>query len=301
MYRQLLTCGLLLGGLQMTQAQSKEDISSIKSLCGCYEVEFKYAETFATDKNYQLKDKYIAKGIEWAGLVEGTDKKFVIQHILVVDDSMIVKHWREDWVYENTDLLQYKQGTEWKKVHLPAQQVAGQWTQSVWEVDDAPRYQGTALWVHQNGQHYWKNTTDAPLPRREYTKRKDYNVLTRGNTIALTDTGWVHEQDNAKVVRTAGQPDQLVVMEKGYNIYRKIDDSKCKVASQWWTKYNGYWNKVRSNWDNLIKQKEVVSLQREVKKQSLTKQLESLESKDATAKQGEISAQIKKILEEHVN
>ncbi len=301
MYRQLLTCGLLLGGLQMTQAQSKEDISSIKSLCGCYEVEFKYAETFATDKNYQLKDKYIAKGIEWAGLVEGTDKKFVIQHILVVDDSMIVKHWREDWVYENTDLLQYKQGTEWKKVHLPAQQVAGQWTQSVWEVDDAPRYQGTALWVHQNGQHYWKNTTDAPLPRREYTKRKDYNVLTRGNTIALTDTGWVHEQDNAKVVRTAGQPDQLVVMEKGYNIYRKIDDSKCKVASQWWIKYNGYWNKVRSNWDNLIKQKEVVSLQREVKKQSLTKQLESLESKDATAKQGEISAQIKKILEEHVN
>ncbi|MFT3827704.1 MAG: hypothetical protein QM731_27540 [Chitinophagaceae bacterium] len=301
MYKKLLACSLLMGSLQLTQAQSKEDISSIKSLCGCYEVEFKYAETFATDKNYQLKDKYVAKGIEWAGLVEGTDKKFVIQHILVIDDSMIVKHWREDWTYQNTDLLKYNQGTEWKKVHLPASQVAGQWTQSVWEVDDAPRYQGTAVWVHQNGQHFWKNVTDAPLPRREYTKRKDYNVLTRGNTIALTDTGWVHEQDNAKVVRTAGQPDQLVVMEKGYNIYRKIDDSKCKVASQWWAKYNGYWNKVRSNWDNLIGKKELVSLQREVKNQSLTKQLESLESKDATAKQDEISAQIKKILEEHMN
>src|SRR6185436_11932203 len=139
--RGVLLSTILIYSVLSTTAQNKQDIESIKSLCGCFEVTFKYAETFGADKEYKLKDKYTATGLEWAGLVEDSDKKFVIQHILVVDDSMIVKHWREDWTYQNTDVLRFKQNMQWKKVHLQAEQVTGQWTQSVWEVDDAPRYQ----------------------------------------------------------------------------------------------------------------------------------------------------------------
>lgn len=291
---------ILISSMVSASAQNKQDIESIKSLCGCFEVTFKYAETFATDKDYKLKDKYTASGLEWAGLVEGSDKKFVIQHILVVDDSMIVKHWREDWTYQNTDVLQFNHDMQWKKLRLQPGEVAGQWTQSVWEVDDAPRYQGSAYWIHQNGQHFWKNATDAPLPRREYTKRNDYNVLNRGNTIQLTPNGWTHEQDNSKIIRKDGQPDQVLVLEKGYNIYKKVDDKKCFAAKDWWTKNVTYWNKVRTNWDELIAKKDIVTLRREVKSQTLTSRLEDLEN-NAVANKEDVTPKIKKILAEHTD
>jgi hypothetical protein len=301
MKKKILTVLVSAVMVQCTMAQNKQDVESIKSLCGCFEVEFKYVETFSPDKNYQFKDRYVAKALEWGGLVESSDKKLVIQHILVIDDSMIVKHWREDWVYENTSLLQYNHDDQWKKVKLPQQQVAGQWSQSVWEVNDAPRYQGTASWIHQNGLHYWKNTTDAPLPRREYTKRSDYNVLTRGNTLTLTDSGWVHEQDNTKTIRAAGQADRIVALEKGYNIYKKVDDKKCFAAKDWWAKNQAYWNTVRANWDELIAKKDMVTVRREVKNQTLSRRLEDLETTALNNKQPtSLGSQIKKILEEHI-
>ena len=52
----------------------------------------------------------------------------------------------------------------------------GTWTQKVFQVDDSPRYEGYATWVHVDGRHYWDSQTDGPLPRREYSKRSDYNV-----------------------------------------------------------------------------------------------------------------------------
>lgn len=300
MTRTVLFLCLILSGL-IVSAQEKQDIESIKSLCGCYEVEFRYKETFSPDKNYKLKDQYVAKGLEWGGLVEGSDKKIVIQRILVIDDSMVVKHWREDWTYQNSEVLQYSHDDIWKKQRLASDKVKGQWLQSVWEVNDAPRYQGTALWVHQNGEHFWKSTADAPLPRREYTKRSDYNVMTRGNTLRLTDTGWVHEQDNVKVIRKEGQADQVVAQEKGYNIYRKVDDKKCFAAQDWWSKNQAYWSQVRANWDALIAQKDIIAVKREVKNQSLSRRLEDLETTALKNKQPDLESRIKKILEEHIN
>ncbi len=301
MTRTVLTLCIIMLGMQTAFAQDKQDIESIKSLCGCYEVTFMYKETFAADKNYKLKDQYVAKGLEWGGLVESSDKKMVIQRILVIDDSMVVKHWREDWTYQNTEVLQYSHGDIWEKHSLSAEKVKGQWLQSVWEVNDAPRYQGTALWVHQNGEHFWKNTADAPLPRREYTKRSDYNVLTRGNTIRLTDSGWVHEQDNIKVIRNEGQADQVLAQEKGYNIYKKVDDKKCFAAQDWWSRNQAYWNQVRANWDALIAQKDIITVKREVKNQSLSRRLEDLETTALTNKHADVGNRIRKILEEHIN
>lgn len=145
MTRTAFFLSLLLPGALSTNAQDQQDIKSIQSLCGCYEVEFRYKETFSPDAGYKLKDQYVAKGLEWGGLVESADKKIIIQRILVIDDSMVVKHWREDWTYQNTDLLQYSHDDVWKKAHLPADNIKGQWSQSVWEVmmrrvTRAPRY-----------------------------------------------------------------------------------------------------------------------------------------------------------------
>ena len=102
-----------------------------------------------------------------------------IQHLLVVgppDQQMVIKHWRQDWIYENTNFYMFNGDNQWQFVNKPKSEVKGQWTQKVYQVDDSPRYQGSASWVHVDGKSYWENITSAPLPRREYTKRSDYNV-----------------------------------------------------------------------------------------------------------------------------
>jgi hypothetical protein len=244
-------------------AQNADDIKSIKSLCGCFEVSFMYSETFSPDTAYKFHDKYRARGLEYVVAEESAPTKFVLQHLLLAGDD-IIKHWREDWLYQNADQLVFDKDGQWKPIKLSSSEVKGKWTQSVWEVDDAPRYMGTATWVHLDGKNYWENIADAPLPRREYTKRKDYNVLRRGNKVIITDTGWVHEQDNDKIIRSQGSKDRLLAMEKGYNIYKKVDDSRCAAAKEWWAKNKTYWNTVRKSWDKILKHRSVVHLQQKV-------------------------------------
>lgn len=234
------------------QSQAVKDKQFVDKLCGCFEVEFKYAETFSPDPKYKHHDREtISGGTELIFPVETTYKKIVMQHLLVITDSMIIKHWREDWTYENTELWKYKGDKTWTKEHLKPEQVKGKWTQSVWEVSDAPRYQGVSDWITTDNRTFWQNTTDAPLPRREYSVRDDYNVLRRTNRLTILDSGWVHEQDNQKLIRTA-EGDKLLVEEKGINSYKRLPDGDCAAAKAYWDKNKEYWTRVRKTWENYI-------------------------------------------------
>ena len=86
-------------------------------------------------------------------------------------------------------------------MNLPKIDVKGQWSQKVYQVDDSPRYEGTGTWVHVDGKSYWENVSNAPLPRRERTKRKDYNLMIRNNRHQITDQGWIQIQDNKKILK----------------------------------------------------------------------------------------------------
>lgn len=225
-----------------------QDKDAIKSMTGCYSISFDYAETFAPDSAYKTYPPYHSKAdAEWVFVDEESDHKLVLQHLLVINDTMIIKHWRQDWIYENTELYAFDSDRTWRYKKHPKQDVEGQWTQKVYQVDDSPRYEGNATWVHVDGRHYWESTSDAPLPRREFTKRSDYNVMQRTNRHALTEYGWVHEQDNLKLLRKEGK-DELIAEEKGYNKYYKIDDKHCAAAADWWSKHGDYWRLVRKAW-----------------------------------------------------
>ena len=142
-------------------------------------------------------------GLEWVQLVEDEKNKISLQHLLVVGPpggQMVIKHWRQDWLYQNTDLYIYDKNDKWSFVDMDKKDVKGQWTQKVFQVDDSPRYEGTSSWVHVDGKSYWENTTPSPLPRREFSKRSDYNVTLRGNRHEVTNKGWVHDQDNKKIL-----------------------------------------------------------------------------------------------------
>ncbi|MGI9526508.1 MAG: DUF6607 family protein [Weeksellaceae bacterium] len=250
------------------QSKLEQDRQAIKSMQGCHKVTFNFAETFSPDTAYVKHDNYSSWAYELVKVIEDEPEHIALQHLLIVneeEDPMIIKHWRQDWDYENTEFYMFHQynpethGQEWKYVKKTPEEVQGQWTQKVFQVDDSPRYEGTATWVHYDGRHYWENTTDAPLPRREYSKRQDYNVTKRTNKQEITAYGWLHEQDNAKVLRTnAG--DKIIAYEKGWNTYEKVDPKMCQPAEEWWTANHKIWKNVRTAWQQRFNKKQDLNL-----------------------------------------
>ena len=253
------------------QNNKKEDVKAIKSMCGCYEVEFNFAETFQYNKNedYVPSETKYDRGLEWVELVEDQPNKLVLQHILIVNDTMLVKHWRQDWEFENTSFYQFYKDKTWKYQTLAKNDVKGQWTQRVFQVDDSPRYEGSASWVHVDGRHYWEDNTDAPLPRREETIRKDYNVLNRTNVQEITKDGWIHDQDNVKLMRDESGKDVMIAKEKGTDYYRKVADSKCLAGQKYWKENAAMWKNVRDKWQTVFNRKMDLNLERRVNKKPL--------------------------------
>ncbi|NEQ54530.1 MAG: hypothetical protein F6K11_31095 [Leptolyngbya sp. SIO3F4] len=241
------------------QKSKKEDIAAIKSMCGCFDVDFNFAETFAQAKDYEFHDNYTSGGLEYVFPVEESKDKIVLQHLLIVGDSMIIKHWRQDWIFENTAIYAFHKENTWNYQTLSGEAVKGQWTQKVYQVDDSPRYEASGSWIHADGKHYWEAVADAPLPRREFSKRKDYNIMTRKNRQEITEYGWVHEQDNKKVIREAGK-DTWLASEKGWNTYTKTDASRCQIAADWWGENKLFWADVRAVWDEVFAQKKEIKI-----------------------------------------
>ncbi|NVK84246.1 MAG: hypothetical protein HWE21_07995 [Cytophagia bacterium] len=253
----------LVSALAFGQSKKQQDIEAIKSMCGCYEVTFNFAETFSPDEEYEFHKRYRSGGLEWVELIEDEKDKISMQHLLIVGENQIVKHWRQDWLYQNTSLYSYSGDQVWDYLQLNKKEVKGQWTQKVYQVDDGPRYEGSATWVHTDGKHYWEAESYSPLPRREFSKRSDYNLMLRKNRHEITSEGWVHEQDNDKIIRKA-EADELLAEEKGYNTYVKVDDSRCEAAQKWWAKNEAYWAEVRAAWNEIYAQHNTLNIKTKV-------------------------------------
>ena len=243
-----------------SQKKKNKDMDAIKKMCGCYEVTYNFAETFnySKDSLYKPSKIKISGSLELAVLVEDENDLISIQHILQVGDPsnpMIVKHWRQDWLYENKNTYIFNANNSWIYNDKNKKEVKGQWTQKVFQVDDSPRYEGSGSWVHVDGKSYWENTTPAPLPRREYTIRSDYNLTMRGNRHEITKYGWLHDQDNSKIKRVMGKDDLIIAKEKGYNTYKKVNDNRCSVAKKWWIDNSRKWAIVRSKWEQIFNKK----------------------------------------------
>lgn len=283
-------------------AQLQQERKVIDKLCGCFEVDFKYAETFSPNPDYKYHDREEIGGTaELALPIEVSDKKVVIQHLLIVGPSTVVKHWREEWTYENPVIWKYTGNRVWIKDSLPVAAVKGKWTQTIWEVADEPRYQGFSQFVNLDGKMVWQSTTDAPLPRREYSVRSDYNILRRTNRINISDTGYVHEQDNQKVIRHDGT-DKLLVEEKGWNTYRRIDEKQCDAARQYWQKNQAYWTKVRNVWTAYVNTHTRIGLKNKIDNKMLHEYLIELSVNYASKKisDAEVDVKIKETIQQFI-
>lgn len=237
-----------------TPADVERDRQSILAMRGDYSVDFAFDETVLLQPGYERAAAERAGGEEAVIVVEDAPTRVVLQHILVDPKSgHVTKHWRQDWVYEAPSRFEFSADQTWTVRSLSPAETAGAWTQCVYEVSDAPRYCGTGRWNYDNGVATWtSDLTWRPLPRREYTRRSDYNALSVINRHTLTPNGWTHEQFNTKVLR---KPDGSLVelaREFGFNDYNRDTDVDFKPAHDYWTATAPYWAKVRARWDAFL-------------------------------------------------
>ena len=280
------------------QTKKDKDLASIKAMCGCFEVSFNFAETFSysKDSTYQASKNKYDKALEWVQLVDSNEDFVSMQHLLIVGDVLnpyVIKHWRQDWMYENTDSFPYAIDNTWPYKSNDASEVTGQWTQRVFQVDDSPRYEGSATWVHVDGRSFWSSTADAPLPRREITKRQDYNVTLRRNHHEILDWGWIHDQDNDKLIREVNKKDIVLAQEKGYNTYKKVENERCIAAQVFWKDNKELWALVRKEWNTIFSIRQNIQIKNKVEGKRLYQYLFALES---DTKSEEINAIINSFL-----
>lgn len=247
----LATATLMLGGLSFAQEENFEkDRKAILSMAGEFKVGFHFHETFSLTSDYKIVEKpYDEEALETVKVVEDTGKRIVLQHILLAGPA-VVKHWASIWTYENTDILEFQGKRTWDHVKLTPEQAKGTWTEHVTSVDDSPRYAGFGKWEHHAESSDWTSPSNRPLPRREYTTRKDYDLLVVTNRLTVTPEGWFHEQDNTKWVKRDGKEFPLC-RENGLNTYIKVTGKDFSKANEYWTKTESMWKDVRKVWEEL--------------------------------------------------
>ena len=238
---------ILLTGLLEASEKYQKDREAILAMAGEFEVDFQFMETVAIDQSYELKKPYLEDAAEVVFVVEDSPKRIVLQHVLWVESyDRVVKHWKQEWKYEDPVMYEFVGNLTWQRRELRKEEVKGTWSQKVSQVDDSPRYESYGKWIHQGGLSSWQgNQTRRPLPRREYTKRKDYEVFMGVNRHTLTPSGWVHEQDNFKQVSNTGQ---VLCREIGLNQYFKTKEVDFTEVKKYWSNHNEYWSKVSKMW-----------------------------------------------------
>ena len=231
-------------------ASFERDRQSVLAMAGDYKVTFDFIETVPFIEGYELKDRKLSGGNEIVRVVEDTGDFISLQHILVVgpeEAPIVVKHWRQDWRYEPQRVLVFIGGNAWEWRDVPAGEREGAWSQTVYQVDDAPRYGAVGDWTYEDGIAEWTPPAEwRPLPRRDMTTRDDYHAVDAVNRHTLTPDGWVHEQDNSKLILT-GEP-QALVREIGVNSYRRSSDFEVAAGDEYWAATEDYWAGVRDEW-----------------------------------------------------
>lgn len=277
----------------------ERDRRAILSMAGTYRVSFNFIETIPLRENYKAARPYESWETEYIKVIEDRGDFISLQHIIVmysIDEKgnikgpAVVKHWRQDWTYEDQDILKYKGNNTWQMIRVPKSEAAGKWSQAVYQVDDTPRYEGLGEWKYDGNYFTWtSDVTWRPLPRRDFSVRSDYNVLSGVNRITITPSGWVHEQDNIKLIvdekgREQGKEPYLT-KEFGLNRYERITGFNDAPAIEYWEHTAPFWADVRQAWNEVIAANPTLRLKSSYKDKKLYEYL--FEYSDKFAEGGE--------------
>ena len=259
----------------------ERDRRAILAMVGGYRTSFDFIETVGFSIPYKPAVPYQSWGTEYVYLVEDRGDFISLQHIIVmfikmpddsISDAMIIKHWRQDWQYEDINLNVFTGNNTWIKEVVAKDDVKGSWSQAVYQVDDSPRYQSIGEWQHKNNYSSWlSNETWRPLPRREFSVRDDYDVLIGTNRHTITPFGWVQEEDNLKVklLENNNKIDKVLAKEVGLARYEHIVDHDWKAGDEYWIKTASFWKEVRDIWNAILDDNKILVIKKTIENQSL--------------------------------
>jgi hypothetical protein len=239
----------------------ERDRAAIKAMAGEYRTSFDFQETIPLRPGYQLSAPYFSWATERIAVIEDTPTRIVLQHQLVMrfagqEEAAVVKHWRQDWTWQDSDLLRYRGRAKWRHERVDPNEAAGTWSQAVYGVGDEPRYETFGRWSHDGEISSW--TSDRhwrPRPRREKTVRQDYDVLEGVHRITITPDGWVLWQDNRKLklAEDGTVPlDGYLASEIGLERYQRLDAFDWKPGIDLWEQEKAEWAVVRETWHEVL-------------------------------------------------
>lgn len=243
----------------------ERDRQAILAMAGPYRATFDFLEIAGYTPDFVPDPPYQSWGTEYIYVVEDDEDFISLQHLMVMffqrEDEivgpMVMKHWRQDWHYQPKTLLVYAGHNRWHSQKLPRRERRGQWVQSVFQVDDSPRYAAAGRWQHKPNLSTWlSERTWRPLPRREHTVRDDYQVLEGHNRHTILPSGWLHEEENYKLqLDEQGKPlgdRPYLSKELGVNRYDRIVDFDFSAGDKYWAETGEFWAIVRNQWQALF-------------------------------------------------
>ena len=236
----------------------ERDRLAILAMAGNYRTSFDFIETVGFTAAYHPPAPYQSWGTEFVTVVEESERFISLQHILVmrialpsgeISEPMVMKHWRQDWTYEPTQITEFVGNQKWETRSLTPESTRKKWLQSVYQVDDSPRYQSLGNWQHlQNYSSWQSDTTWRPLPRREFSVRDDYDVLIGTNKHTINPTGWVQEEENLKVSLQESGEHRVLAKEVGLARYERISNWDWSEGHRYWSDTEPFWREVRRQW-----------------------------------------------------
>lgn len=249
----------------------ERDRRAILAMAGPYRTSFDFIETVGFTEGYTPGKPYQSWGTEYVYVVTDEPEFISLQHVLVmriemedgsISEPMVVKHWRQDWRYQQRDLHTYRGHQTWERDRRNRRDVRGQWTQSVYQVDDSPRYMASGEWEHYANYSSWTSEdTWRPLPRREFSVRDDYHVLVGTNRHTISPTGWVQEEHNLKVVLDDnGERVAVLARENGLARYERIANYDWTAGNEYWSRTGPFWAEVRDYWEELFESEKRVEI-----------------------------------------
>jgi hypothetical protein len=103
-----------------------------------------------------------------------------------------------------------------------------------------------------------------PLPRREWSVRKDYQVLIGTNRHTVVASGWLQEENNLKAVLSgpAALDAQRPYLGREYGVarYERIRDYDFSAGDEYFARTRDFWAAVRAAWDRRFARSTTITL-----------------------------------------
>ncbi len=293
-----------------------KDRQAILSMQGGYRVTFDFIETIGFTEDHKPTAPYQSWATEYVYVVKEDWNFISLQHVLVmefisddgsVSEPFVMKHWRQDWRYQDTDLHVFVGNNTWERKSILPRHALGKWSQAVFQVDDSPRYEAIGDWEHTENSSIWTSEiTSRPLPRREFSVRSDYHMLTGTNRITINSKGWIQEEDNLKTVLAANGDIDIktphLAREFGINRYELIKDFDFTPGDTYWKETSEFWSTVRRAWAEIFNEKEHFIVKTKVSNKKLYAVMFQLaeEAQNKTYTSNELKVMVDKTLKKFV-